>query len=82
MRLTNNKTREYTCLQVGERDTILGIMYLGKEEVPEAAFAGFCLELLKNRDLRLPAKLGVSWKLSCSNLDGRFNLLLWGVRGA
>ena len=65
-----------TCLQVGERDTILGIVCLGKEEVPEAEFAGFCLELFKNRNLRLPAKLRVGWKLSCSNLEGRFDLLL------
>src|SRR5258706_15803566 len=71
-----------TCPQVGERNTILGILYLGKKVVPEVAFAGFCLELLKNRDLRLPTKLRVGWKLSFSNLEGRFNLLLWCVHGA
>jgi len=65
-----------TCLQVGERDTIRGVVCLGKEEVPEAEFAGFYLELLKNRDLRPPAKLRIGWKLSCSNLEGGFNLLL------
>src|SRR5258706_12650021 len=70
-----------TCLQVGERNAILGIVYLGKKEVPKAAFAGFCLELLKNWDLRLPAKLRVGWKLGFSNLEGRFNLLLWCVHG-
>jgi hypothetical protein len=58
---------------------MLRVVCLGKEEVPEAEFAGFRLELLKNRDLRLPAKLRVGWKLSCSNLEGRFDLLLRGV---
>jgi len=52
---------------------------LGQEEVPKAEFARFRLELLENRDLRLPAKLRVSWKLSSSNLEGRFDLLLRGV---
>lgn len=55
---------------------MLGIVCLGKEEVPEAEFTGFYLELFKNRNLRLPAKLRVGWKLSRSNLDGRFDLLL------
>ena len=58
---------------------MLGIVCLGKEEVPEAEFAGFCLKLLKNRDLRPPAKLRVSWELSCSNREGRFNFLLRGM---
>jgi hypothetical protein len=58
---------------------MLRVVCLGKEEVPEAEFAGFRLELLKDRDLRLPAKLRVGWKLSCGNLEGRFDLLLRGV---
>ena len=68
-----------THLQVGERNTIFGIVCLGQEEIPEAEFARFHLQLLENRDLRLPAKHGVSWKLSSSNLDGGSNLLLRSV---
>jgi len=66
-------------LQVGERNTVLRIVCLGKEEVPEAEFAGFCLEFLENWDLRLPAKLRVGWKLSSCNFDGGFDFLLWRV---
>ena len=58
---------------------MVGVVCLGEEEIPEAEFPGFRLELLENREFRLPAELRVGWELSSSNLEGWFDLLLCDV---
>ena len=45
-----------THFEVSQGDTVLGVMGLAEEEVPEAEFAGLCLEFFDDGDDRLPPR--------------------------
>jgi hypothetical protein len=52
----DEKWREDTYLEVSQGHAVLGVMSLAQEEIPEAELARFRLEILNDRDDRLPPR--------------------------
>jgi len=64
-----------THFEVSQGDTVLGVMGLAEEEVPEAEFAGLCLEFFDDGDDRLPPRC-VTGELSSRQPLRRSHFLL------